>query len=175
MNDACTSIEIRNFTEKELTFLKEYCSALHPLSRGLDILQCEDSCYYGTLLPTLATIVKKTKVTLPQLSTMTTGLAEMVESAIKKRFSHIFDSKEAIIAAVTSPKFKLKWMESQEKKDTHRQMIIDELHLHESAKDVVIEEEHPTQAHKKGRTSMSLTLKIKKALLMMQKLRPWNF
>ena len=40
-------------------------------------------------------------------------------------------------------------MESQEKKDTHRQMIIDELHLHESTKDVVIEEEHPTQAHKR--------------------------
>ena len=120
---------------------------MQPLSRGLDILQGEDSCYYGTLLPTLATIIKKTRATFPQLSTMITGLAETVESAIKKRFSHIFDSKEAIIAAVTSPKFKLKWVESQEKKDTYKQMIIDELRVHAStmSSDVVIEEERPTQ------------------------------
>ena len=89
--------------------------------RGLDILQGEDFCYYGTLLPTLATIIKKPRATFPKLSTMTTGLAETVERAIKKWFSHFFDLKEAIIAAVhvTSPKFKLKWVESQEK-DTYK-------------------------------------------------------
>ena len=149
LNDLCTSIEIRNFTERELTFLKEYCTALYPLSRGLDILQGEDCCYYGTLLPTLATIIKKTKAAFPQLSTMTTGLAQTVQSAIEKRFSHIFGSKDAIITAVTSPKFKLKWVESQEQKDTYRQMIIDELQLHERASEIVIEEEHATQAQKK--------------------------
>ena len=116
LNDLCTSFEIRNFTERELTFLKEYCAALSPLSRGLDILQGEDSCYYGTLLPTLATIIRKTKAALPQLSAMTTGLAQTVQNAIEKRFSHIFDSKDAIIAAVTSPKFKLKWVESKEQR-----------------------------------------------------------
>ena len=105
--------------------MKEYCTALYPLSKGLDILQGEDCCYYGTLLPTLATIIKKTKATLPQLSTMTTDLAQTVQSAIVKRFSNIFDSKDAIIAAVTSPKFKLKWVESQEQKDTYRQIMID--------------------------------------------------
>lgn len=65
LNDVCTSIETCNFTEKELTFLKEYCSALQPLSRGLDILQGEDSCYYGTLLPTLATIIKTLELHFP--------------------------------------------------------------------------------------------------------------
>ena len=100
---------------------------------------------------------------------MSTGLAKTVESAIKKRFSHILDSKEAISAAVTSPKFKLKWVESQETKDTYKQMIIDELCVHASttSSDVVIEEERPTQAPKKGRTSMTLTQKMNKAHLMM--------
>ena len=37
----------------------EYYATIEPLSRGLDILQGEDCCYYGTLLPTLTTIVKK--------------------------------------------------------------------------------------------------------------------
>ena len=100
---------------------------------------------------------------------MTTGLAETVKSAIKKQFSHIFDSKEAIIAAVTLPKFKLKWVKSQEKKDTYKQMIIDELRLHASttSSDVVIEKECPTQAPKKGRTFMTLTQKMKQAHPMM--------
>ena len=100
---------------------------------------------------------------------MTTGLAETVESAIKKQFNHIFDSKEAVIAPVTSPKFKLKWLESQEKKETYKQMIIDELCLHASttSSDVVIEEEHPTQAPKKGRIFITLTQKMKKSHPMM--------
>ena len=48
-------------------------------------------------------------------------------------------------------------------------MIIDELRVHASttSSDVVIEEERPTQAPKKGRTFMTLTQKMKKAHLMM--------
>ena len=34
LNDVCTSIETRNFTEKELTFLKEYCSACNHYLEG---------------------------------------------------------------------------------------------------------------------------------------------
>jgi len=39
---------------------------------------------------------------------MMTGLVYAVDSAIKQCFANIFDSKDAIIAAVTSPKFRLK-------------------------------------------------------------------
>ena len=49
-----------------------------------------------------------------------------------RRFSHVFDSKEAIIAALPSPKFKVKWVDLQEKKDAYKQMMIDELHALES-------------------------------------------
>ena len=44
---------------------------------------------------------------------MTTGLVHAVEDSIKQRFSGIFDSKNAIISAMTLPKFKLKWVELQ--------------------------------------------------------------
>jgi len=115
LNELCISIGLRAFTEKELAFLKEYCAVLQPLSRGLDILQGEDHCYYDTLKPTLTTIVKKTKAEVPNLYTMTTGLAYAIESSIKRRFSHVFDAKDAIIAALTMLKFKTKWVNSQEK------------------------------------------------------------
>ena len=66
------------------------------------------------------------------MSIMTIGLVYAVESSIKKRFSHIFNSKDAIIATLTSPKFKLKWVESQEQKDAYKQMMVDELCLLDS-------------------------------------------
>ena len=62
LNELCISIGLQIFTEKELSFLKEYCITLEPLSRGLYILLKEDCCYYGILLPTLETIIKRQKL-----------------------------------------------------------------------------------------------------------------
>jgi len=42
---------------------------------------------------------------------MTTRLAFCLEDAIKRRFEKVLDSKDAIISAITLPKFKLKWVE----------------------------------------------------------------
>ena len=66
---------------------------------------------------------------------MTTGLAYAIECSIKRRFSHIFDVKDAIIAALTLPKFKVKWVNSQ---DSYKQMLIEELRTLES--DILIEQ-----------------------------------
>ena len=146
INELCSSIELRGLSEKELSFLQEYIIALKPLSTGLDILQGEDYCYYGTLLPTLETICKKTKASLPKLLTMTTGLVNAIDSAIKDRFANILDSQDAIIAAVTFPKFKLKWVESQEKKDAYKKMVIDELRQNEN--EIVLEEKPDAEPDK---------------------------
>jgi len=86
LNELCISVELRCFAEKELSFFKEYCTVLKPLSRGLNILQGEDACYFGTLLPTLDAITKRTKATKTGLSSVTTRLVDTVESAIRRRF-----------------------------------------------------------------------------------------
>ena len=104
---------LRFFAEKEIVFLKEYFSVLKPLATGLDILQGEDNCFYGTLLPTLETIIKKIKALIPQLSTTTVGLVYTIESSIKHRFAKVFKSNNVIMAAITLPKFKLKWVDDQ--------------------------------------------------------------
>ena len=79
-----------------------------------------------TQLPTLVTIIKKIKDREYELSTTIAGLADSIDSAIKRRFSQIFDSHDVIISAVASQKIKLRWVEKQEKKDWYKQMLLDE-------------------------------------------------
>ena len=72
---------------------------------------------------------------------MTTGLAFSIENAINQRFEKVFDSKDAIISAITLPKFKLKWVELQNKKDRYTQMVIDEMRLYANPNDSTEEED----------------------------------
>ena len=43
---------------------------------------------------------------------MTCGLAGAIEDAIRYRFENVFQNDSAVLAAVTLPKFKHKWVES---------------------------------------------------------------
>ena len=86
LNELCAKMELRCFSERELSFLKEYCLVLKPLARSLEILQGEDNCFYGTLLPTLETVIKKLVAVKPNLSSMTIGLPDAIEEAIRHRF-----------------------------------------------------------------------------------------
>ena len=124
LNELCTKMGLHCFNEKELNFLKEYYDVLKPLAMGIDKLQGEDNCYFGTLLPTLETIIKKVKVAKPSLSSATVGLVGCIETAIKCCFQVIFETEDPILAAVVLPKFKLKWVESQKKKDEYKQMLL---------------------------------------------------
>ena len=71
-------MEIRCFTDREITFLNECCAVLKALARGLDILQGEDNCFFGTVLPTLETIIKKVNTVKANLSSMTMGLVDCI-------------------------------------------------------------------------------------------------
>ncbi|KAJ8346393.1 hypothetical protein SKAU_G00277940 [Synaphobranchus kaupii] len=43
--------------------------------------------------------------------------------AVKTRFASTLDSKEALLAAVTIPKFKLRWMREEAKKDNAKMLL----------------------------------------------------
>ncbi|ROI16497.1 hypothetical protein DPX16_4531 [Anabarilius grahami] len=59
---------------------------------------------------------------------MTASLPDVIVQAIMVRFSSVMDNKEALLAAVTLPKFKLRWIREEEKKDTVRAMLTTECH-----------------------------------------------
>ena len=64
-------------------------------------------------MPTLEAIIQKVIALKVDLSSMTIDLAGAVEDAIRACF---FNDNNAIIAAITVPKLKLKWVETQRKK-----------------------------------------------------------
>lgn len=78
LNTLCNRLGIKALTEREHQFLKEYCTVLKPLTVALDILQGEDNCYYGCLLPTLEILMSRTLALQTGLSRMTAGLPDAI-------------------------------------------------------------------------------------------------
>lgn len=75
LHNLCTQLGIRCITDREYQFIKEYCVLLKPLAMALNILQGEENCFYGTILPTLEALMAKTLDLKDSLSRMTSGLA----------------------------------------------------------------------------------------------------
>ncbi|KAI4828959.1 hypothetical protein KUCAC02_023027 [Chaenocephalus aceratus] len=124
LNTLRTRLDIRAPTEREHLFLKEYCSVLKPLTVALDILQGEDNCYYGSLLPTLETLMSRTLALQNVLSRMTANLPGVIVQAIKTRFALVLESSEALLAALTLPKCKVRWIGGAERREAARALLI---------------------------------------------------
>ena len=80
---------------------------------------------------------------------MTTGLPDAIEEAIRHCFRIVFQNDSAIIAAITLPKFRLNWVDSQSSKDLYKQMLIQEMRsyqLHAADNEITVVEESQDQA-----------------------------
>uniref|UniRef100_A0A3B4AKI6 HAT C-terminal dimerisation domain-containing protein n=1 Tax=Periophthalmus magnuspinnatus TaxID=409849 RepID=A0A3B4AKI6_9GOBI len=60
LNTISYNFGLTAITEREHQFIREYCPVMRPLTVALDILQREDNCFPGTLLPMLVTLMLKT-------------------------------------------------------------------------------------------------------------------
>ncbi|XP_040209165.1 uncharacterized protein LOC120940399 [Rana temporaria] len=125
LNTISSKLGLPAITEREQQFLKEYCIAMKPLTVALDILQGEENCYHGTLLPTIETLMLKTEALQSGLQILR-DLPDAIVTAIKTRFADVLGNEEAILAAVTLPKFKLRWLRSQELKDKAKASLLAE-------------------------------------------------
>uniref|UniRef100_A0A8C6LEB6 HAT C-terminal dimerisation domain-containing protein n=1 Tax=Nothobranchius furzeri TaxID=105023 RepID=A0A8C6LEB6_NOTFU len=97
INDLCKKFQIKCMNDREYQLIKEYCAIMKPFSIALDILQGEETCFYGMLQPTLEVIMAKTLAMKNASSAMTTGLPEIIVGAIKFRFASVIDSKDALL------------------------------------------------------------------------------
>uniref|UniRef100_A0A8C6LRB2 BED-type domain-containing protein n=1 Tax=Nothobranchius furzeri TaxID=105023 RepID=A0A8C6LRB2_NOTFU len=112
LNTLCTKLGLKCFKDQEYQFLHEYCMAMKPLTAALDILQGD--CPYGTLLPTLEVLMQKTQAVKDDLSRMT---------AIQIRFAGVLDDKDALLAAASCPKFKLRWLRDAGRREQVKQLL----------------------------------------------------
>jgi hypothetical protein len=105
----CLALNIPRFSREELQFLDGYATVLRPLATALDILQGDQNCYLGYVLPALRKIYNTIfKINIPEVS----PLKNAVLSGLDKRFSNYFDDEDFIVATCVHPKFKLKWFQS---------------------------------------------------------------
>lgn len=106
--ELCKAVGLPPFVQTEITFLKEYVEVMAPLAASLDILQGDQQCSLGFVLPTLTILKRKLmKVAVKH----TKSLRDCLIQGIDNRFGSIFSDREFLLAAVTHAKFKLTWIE----------------------------------------------------------------
>ena len=106
--------------QAELAFLKEYVMVMAPLAASLDILQGDQNCALGFVLPTLT--VLKNKLLNMEIR-VTKPLRDSLLAGIDRRFGYAFSRSDFIMAAVTHPKFKLAWIDDAAKRAEYSQML----------------------------------------------------
>jgi hypothetical protein len=111
------ALKLPCFKDVELDFLDEYVQTLAPIAVALDRLQGDKMCYYANLLPTIFTVSNK----LNSLQTVNfrhcSPLLHAVTTGFHSRFASFLnltpEVNMAIIATVTHPYFKLRWLPTQ--------------------------------------------------------------
>lgn len=119
----------QSFNDSELLYLEEYCKVMTPLAHALDILQGERNIYYGYLIPCIASVtVKLNKLQKENLHLVEPILKACVDG-IQRRFSNFVnltaEVNDAIIASLTIPKFKFKWLNAFKVKDKSLRSVAD--------------------------------------------------
>jgi hypothetical protein len=110
LNDICLVLEVPKFKQRDIDLLIEYGRVLQPLAVTLDNLQGQNDCYCGQLLPKLIQlchIVVQLQDSSLALATAIFGLLTVHGGLLELQMPQ---AKTAIIAAVSHPQYKLRWV-----------------------------------------------------------------
>lgn len=130
LNLAMMSLKISPFTESQREFLLEYKIVLSPIAQALDNLQ-QGKAPYAIVLPTNYDASEK----LNQIKNGNSlkhckPLVTAILRGFDKRLGHLLnvddeESHAAVIATVTHPFFKLRWLANEERTPKYIERIID--------------------------------------------------
>uniref|UniRef100_A0A3Q4MKL7 HAT C-terminal dimerisation domain-containing protein n=1 Tax=Neolamprologus brichardi TaxID=32507 RepID=A0A3Q4MKL7_NEOBR len=115
LNPLWVKLGIKCLNEREYQFLKDYCTVMKPLTVALDILQ-GDECTYGNKRPSIH----------PFKIILFLDASYCMLQAIKTRFDAVLDSQEGLLAMATCPKFKLRWLRDEHRREYVKQLLITE-------------------------------------------------
>ena len=118
MNKLTEELQLKEpLKDADKAYLQEYCKILKPVAETVDFLQGENNTYFGFIIPSITSLrlkLQKIKVNVT-LSRSGTCIVDYLILRLRQRFSQYFDfskteSKEAIMAAVTCPNIKFRWL-----------------------------------------------------------------
>jgi len=134
LEDVCEKLEKPKFTDSQISFLEEYIKVMEPIASALDFLQGDKYSCFGHVLPVLFQM----KQQLEKLGHLhfCKILRDTLVTALDKRFGNIIDltntnSQYYILATVTIPKFKLKWLAMSDcpnSKELCENVLLEEAH-----------------------------------------------
>ena len=108
----------------ELSFIAEYVTVMQPLANALDILQGEQKCFLGVLLPTIVCLKNKL-IQCKSSMKFTASLVDSILAGISNRFDSLLTKKEMILAAVVHPQFKLRWLHDDADKFSGKAILLE--------------------------------------------------
>ncbi|XP_033028623.1 deoxyribonuclease-1-like 1 isoform X1 [Lacerta agilis] len=128
-------LQLPKFTNLELEFLGEWLEVMSPIATALDKLQTEEAIesFCGAVLPMV--LVLNSRLESVSLK-YTSCLADALKGELQKQFGHMltFDTavnskntKALVIASVSHPFFKLRWLQSQDDKKIAQELFLREL------------------------------------------------
>lgn len=111
----CDALSLPRLKPIEMEFLREYDMVMSPLAATLDVLQGDISCFYGMLLPKLVLLRNRVAAACNGDLVHAKPLALAIHEGLTSRYGHYFSLEltvsGAILAAVSHPQFKLRWVQ----------------------------------------------------------------
>ena len=99
--------------EEEL--LSEYVNIVRPLAEALDNLQADKHVTIGFILPTIVALKSKLRKVEEKGLKHCKPMLDLIFKAIDKRFGDFFQDRELKLASMLHPRFKLNWVEVDER------------------------------------------------------------
>jgi len=114
LKDVCSALDVAVFKDFEIKFLQEFIECMQPVADALDRLQGDQHCFMADLIPTLL----RTRDKLQSMSAKPLAYCLPLCTGLLKSLKHRFNDymclhehvDEYILAAVTDPYFKLRWV-----------------------------------------------------------------
>ena len=128
VNEVMVAVGKPTLKDGEILFLKEYVQCMKPIASALDRLQGDKDCLMGELVPSIRSVKKKLEaVSFSERLVYCQPLAEGMLAKLEERFNKFLSfescSKEDMLAAISHPFFKLRWVPA-DKQNLLQDMLI---------------------------------------------------
>lgn len=136
---------IKEITSIEWNLVHDYVKLMEPIAISLDKLQGEKNVTVGSILPCLNYIknalgqceLKTKQSTNSKVQAIGNDMQRALKNAFEKRFKQFFNfdetNRELILASISHPVYKLKWIDDEKNMATARRFFEDEMRKMEQA------------------------------------------